>query len=292
MERFKYSVNTNTFKNKLTTPQIVDLCVKSGADGIEWGLKSLDTARADAMEMYKLTADAGLEVMGYLNAGHMWKEDLMRKWSEAVAGCGGHTLRVAHPWFAWDYAESLHQAENYLDLVKRSVEAIKMLESLSREYHIKYVLETHSGSVAADPWAIRYLMKDIDPDCVGAIYDPANTALEGFIRIRGACELMGKHMAYVHAKNLIFIPRNSFTEPGHPRRLQWKTQRAFLDQGMIDYVELFFALKCNKFTGWISMEDFVTEDYVREISEGIAFMKKCAAAAPDKPCEPFTSFNK
>jgi hypothetical protein len=68
--------------------------------------------------MHKLTADAGLEVLGYLNAGQMWKEDLMRRWSEAIAGCGGHTLRVAHPWFAWDYSESLHQAENYLDLVK------------------------------------------------------------------------------------------------------------------------------------------------------------------------------
>jgi sugar phosphate isomerase/epimerase len=222
----------------------------------------------------------------------MWKEDLMRRWSEAVAGCGGHTLRVAHPWFAWDYSESLHQPENYLDLVKRSVDAIKMLESLSREYHIKYVLETHSGSIAADPWAIRYLMKDIDPDCVGAIYDPANTVLEGFIRLRGACELMGRHLAYVHAKNLIFVPRSSFTEPGHPPRHQWKTQRALLDQGMIDYIELFFALKCSRFSGWISMEDFVTEDYVREISEGIAFMKNCAAVAPDKPCEPFSSFNK
>jgi sugar phosphate isomerase/epimerase len=290
--RFKYAVNTNTFKNKLSTAEIVALCVKSGADGIEWGLKSLDTARADAQEMHKLTTDAGLEVMGFLNAGQMWKEDLMRRWSEAIAGCGGRTLRVAHPWFAWDYAESLHQPDPYLELVRRSREAIRMLESLSREYHLKYVLETHSGSIAADPWAIRYLMENVDPDCVGAIYDPANTAVEGFIRLRGACELLGRHLAYVHAKNLIFVPRPAFTEPGHPQRLQWKTQRAFLDQGMIDYVELFFALKCSGYSGWLSMEDFVTDNPVREISEGIAFLKHCAEVAPAEPCEPFTSFNK
>lgn len=290
--RFQYAVNTNTFKNKLSTAEIVALCVKSGADGIEWGLKSVDTARTEALEMHKLTADAGLEVMGFLNAGQMWKEDLMRRWSEAIAGCGGRTLRVAHPWFAWDYAESLHQAENYSELVRRSREAIRMLESLSREYHLKYVLETHSGSVAADPWAVRYLMEGIDPDCVGAIYDPANTVVEGFIRLRGACELLGKHLAYVHAKNLIFVPRPAFNEADHPRRLQWKTQRAFLDQGMVDYVELFFGLKCSGFSGWISLEEFVTDNYVREIAEGIAFLKQCAQAAPDKPCEPFTSFNK
>ena len=111
MKSFNYSVNTNMFKNKMSSAEIVALCAKTGADGIEWGLKTIDTARADAGEMCKLTADAGLEVMGYLNAGHMWKEDLMRRWSEAVAGCGGHTLRVAHPWFAWDYSESLHRMD-------------------------------------------------------------------------------------------------------------------------------------------------------------------------------------
>jgi len=288
---FKYAVNTNTFKAKLSAAETVKLCVDAGADGIEWGIKSLATARAEAREMHKLTSDAGLEVLGYINAGRMWKEDVMRQWSEAVAGCGGKTLRVAHPWFGWDYSESLRQREAYMDLVKRSVDAVRVLEKLSRECGIKYVLETHSGSVAADPWAVRYLMQGVDPNCVGAIYDPANTVVEGFIRPRGACELMGRHIAYLHAKNLVFVPRSAFVETPAPSRMQWKTQRVFLNQGMVDFVEVFFALKCVGYAGWISLEDFVTESYVREISEGIAFLKECATAAPDRPMEPFTTFN-
>lgn len=288
---FKYAVNTNTFKGKLSSAEVVKLCAEAGADGIEWGLRALETARADACEMHKLTADAGLEVLGYLNAGRMWKEDLMRRWSEAVAGCGGRTLRVAHPWFAWDYTESVHQPDNYLDLVQRSADAIRMLESLSREYGIKYVLETHSGSVAADPWAVRYLMKDVDPNCVGVIYDPANTVIEGFIRPRGACELMGPHLAYVHAKNLVFVPRSAFLETADPPRMQWTMQRVFLDQGMVDFVEVFFALKLSGFSGWISLEEFVTQNYVREISEGIGFLKRCAQSAPARLLEPFSAFN-
>jgi sugar phosphate isomerase/epimerase len=291
MERFKYSVNTNMFRNKMTSAEIVALCLKTGAEGIEWGLKTLETARTDALEMKKLTDDAGLEVMGFLNAGHMWKEDLMRRWSEAVAGCGGRTLRVSHPWFAWDYAESRHQRESYLDLVKRTVEAAKMLESLSREYKIKYVLETHGGAVVADPWAVRHVLKDVDPECVGAIYDPANTVVEGFVRPRGACELMGRHLAYVHAKNIAFVPKPMFMEPGHPQRMKWKMSPVLLEQGMADYVEVFFALKCSGYKGWISLEDFATQEYVKEISEGIVFLKKCAEAAPEQPCEPFSKFN-
>ena len=291
MEPFKYSINTNIFRNSKTSAEIVDLCVKAGADGIEWGLKALENAPSDIREMNKLTADAGLEVMGYLNAGIMWKDDLMRQWSEALANCEGGTLRVAHPWFAWDYTESLHQPDNYLDLVKRAKDALKMLESLSREYRIKYVLEMHSGSIAADPWAIRYLMEDLAPDCVGAIYDPANTILEGFIRPRGACELLGRHLAYVHAKNLIFVPLAAYTETLKPRRMQWQFQRTFLDQGMIDYVEIFHALKYSGFNGWISLEEFITENYVREIAESISFLKECAQAAPEALCEPFSTFN-
>ena len=291
MKKFKYSINTNTFRNSKTSAEIVDLCVKAGADGIEWGLKTLENAPADIREMNKLTADAGLEAMGYLNAGIMWKEDLMRQWSEALADCNGKTLRVAHPWFAWNYAESLHQRDNYLDLVKRAKDALKMLESLSREYRIKYVLEMHSGSIAADPWAIRYLMEGIDPDCVGTIYDPANTLIEGFIRPRGACELLGRHLAYVHAKNLVFAPLASYTETMKPRRMQWQCHRTLLDQGMIDYVEIFFALKYNGFKGWISLEEFVTDNHVQEIAESIRFLKECDQAAPEAPCEPFTKFN-
>ena len=291
MKKFKYSVNTNIFMDKLSLKEIVDICVKAGVDGIEWGLKTLEDAPADVREMKKLTTNEGLEVLGFLNAGAMWKEDLMRQWSEALQDCDGKTLRVAHPWFAWDYTESLHQPDNYLDLFKRTKESLKMLESLSREYKIKYVLEMHSGSIAADPWAIHYLMEGIDPNCVGAIYDPANTIIEGFIRPRGACELLGQHLAYVHAKNLIFVPMNSYTETIKPRRMQWQFHRTFLDQGMIDYVEIFFALKNSGFKGWISLEEFVTENYVQEISENVRFLNECAQVAPEAPCEPFSSFN-
>ena len=291
MKNFRYSVNTNLFRKSKTSAEIVDLCVNAGADGIEWGLKTLEGAPADVREMKKLTADAGLEIVGFLNAGSMWKEDLMRQWSEALADCDGKTLRVEYPWFAWDYTESLHQPDSYLDLVKKAKDSLPMLEALAREYQIKYVLEMHSGSIAADPWAIRYLMEGIDPDCVGAIYDPANTVIEGFIRPRGTCEILGRHLAYVHAKNVVAVPRDFYTETMKPRRMQWQFRTTFLDQGMVDYVEIFFALKHSGFKGWLSLEEFVTADYVQEIAESIRFLNECAQAAPDAPCEPFSSFN-
>lgn len=290
MAAFQYAVNTNHFRHDKTAAEIVGLCVKAGVAGIEWGLKGLDTASADVAEMVRRTADAGLEIVGFLNAGPLWQIDDLRRWSEAIAACPGKTLRVNPPWFAWDYTESRHQPNGYMDLVERTRDAMPMLETLAREYDVRYVIELHAGSTAACPWAMRYLLDGIDPDCVGVIYDPANMILEGFIRPRGACELLGRHLAYVHAKNLMFAPAAANTDDGEPRRMRWQMHRTLLDQGMVDYVEVCFALNCAGYDGWISLEEFVTDDPVREIAQSVAYLKQCAQAAPAKPCEPFSEF--
>ena len=97
----KFSINTNGLRNHYSPAQIVQECLKAGVDGIEWGLNGIDTAEKDAAEMRKLTEDAGLEILSYINAGILWKTDDIRRWSDAVLAGGGRILRVAHPWFAW-----------------------------------------------------------------------------------------------------------------------------------------------------------------------------------------------
>lgn len=291
MNDFKFAVNTNALKKNFTNAQIVEMCSKAGADGIEWGLNSPETALADALEMHKLTGGAGLEVVGYINAGLLWKLDLMHRWSEAVAAAGGKMLRVSPPWFAWNFDESLHQKDSYLALLEKTRAGLEALVLLSREYGIKYVIELHAGGISSSPWAIRELMHGLDPECAGAIYDPANTAIEGFIRPLAACELLGRHLAYVHAKNLFFTPGPKRSDIAMPHRVQWEFLRAFLDQGMIDYVEIFSALKRTGFSGYISIEEFISGDYTAEIADGIKFLKECAAAAPALPREPYLKFN-
>jgi len=291
MSDFKFSVNTNALKSKYSVQEIAELCARTGAEGIEWGLSGLDNAAADAKAMRQASKDTGMEVMGFLNAGRLWETDNIRKWSEAVAGTPGITLRVAHPWFAFSFNEALHQRESFLQLVSRARKGLENLIPLAREYGIKYVLELHSGSIAASPWAIRELMKDLPPECVGAIYDPANTTMEGFVRPSGACDLMGAHMAYVHAKNICFVPAGTTTEIAFPRRMQWRYEKALLDRGMTDFVEVFFALKNCGYKGWISLEEFIGPDVEREIADGIKFLKECAAAAPSTVMEPFSTFN-
>ena len=292
MPEFKYAVNSNSLKQQMSPREIVEFAAAASADGVEWGLSGLDNAAAETVEAQRLIRNAGLEVAGFTNGGRLWETDTMRRWSEAVAAGSGKMLRVAHPWFACSFDESIHQRNSFPELMKKTRDGLERLVPLGKEYGIRYVLEMHGGSVAASAPICRQLMEGLDPACIGIIYDPANTVVEGFIRPRGAVELLGEYLAYVHAKNVGFRP-TGFLAAETPARCGWEHHLTSLENGMVDYLELFFALKNGGFSGWISLEEFFQNrpNIKKEVSGAITFLKKCAAAAPDRPCEPYTTFN-
>ena len=285
----KFSINTNGLRNHYSPAQIVQECLKAGVDGIEWGLNGIDTAEKDAAEMRKLTEDAGLEILSYINAGILWKTDDIRRWSDAVLAGGGRILRVAHPWFAWDYNESVHQPDDFMTLVEKSKEGMAKLMELGKEYNIRYVLETHKGSCFASPLMVPRALKDFDPRYCGVIYDPANAVLEGFVLPRIAVEVMKEYIAYIHTKNLMF--KEGRTPEG---RTKLDFERRTVDNGAVDYVELMFALKLHNWDGWFSFEEFVSKDpalVADEVKKGIEHLKWCRKEAKNSLEAPFLHFN-
>jgi len=290
MNDFKYAVNTNRLKD-MNYGDIAKLCARLGFDGIEWGLRDDDLNKSAVKEMDRVTLGEGLEVAAYINAGHLWKKDVMRQYSDLVAAANGRMLRVAHPWLAYNFDESLHQRESFMDLFQRARDGLEMLQDFSKEYGIRYVLEMHGGSLCASAPACRRLMDGLDPQAVGVIFDPANGILEGFLRPRHSAEALGPYLAYVHAKNLMLFYAGELLDKG-PKRAAWDRRTTSLDGGMIDYVEVFFALKCVGFGGWISAEEFFTSETAeQDLPRGLAFLKECEAAAPPGPQAPYTTFN-
>lgn len=286
----KFAINTNSLRKDLSISEIIKLAKATGVDGLEWGLSPLPQAAQDAKEMTKASADAGLEVLSFINGGRLWDMDEMRRWSEAVAVVNGKVLRVAHPWYAYNFDESLRQPETFLDLMKRTRDGLVQLQDVSREFGIKYVLETHRASTFASPMAVPAMMQDLDPECCGVIYDPANTFLEGFVRPRGAVELLGDFLAYLHVKNLVIVQQ--LDDQG---KMQVNMEKRLMHEGAIDYVEVMFALKLCKFDGWYSFEEMLMapdpEKTIEEIKNGITHLKECYETAPDSLKEPFLTFN-
>ncbi len=289
MADYSYSVNTNSLKG-MSIADTAKFCARLGFDGIEWGLPKDGLNAGLLREMKTATEGEGLKVAAWINAGQLWKDDVMRKYSDLVASVGGGMLRVAHPWLAYNFEESLHQRDGFMTLFKRSREGLERLQPLGRQMGIRYVLEMHGGSLCASASACRYLMDGLDPATVGVIYDPANGVSEGFLRPRHSTELLGPYLAYVHAKNLLVRPAGSLM-PGPVKRVAWETRTSELECGFIDFVEVFFALKVVGFKGWVSMEEFFRDAPEAQLVRALAFAKECAAAAPSQPEPPFTTFN-
>ena len=290
---FKYSVNTNSIRNNFRPAEMARMFAKLGYEGVEWGLPALTDAAAAAKEMAQAAKDNGLEVVGYLNAGHLWKPDVMRRWSEAVAAVGGRHLRVSPPWAAYDFNESVHQKASFTDMFKICRDGLAGLVPLAKEYKIRYVVELHKGNVAVGAAEARLLAEGIDPKAVGFIYDAANTAAEGFLRPRHSVELLGEYMAYVHVKNLVMEPTSDGADPAPGvARLRYGPRVTKLNGGMVDWVEVLFGLKATRWSGWLSMEEFFDRHAPeKDLAEALAFIKNCAAAAPDAAQPPFTTFN-
>lgn len=290
---FKYSVNTNSIRAFFKPAEMAAMFKKLGYEGVEWGLPGVADAAAAAQEMDRAAKDHGLEVVGYINAGHLWKTDVMRKWSEAVAAVGGRHLRVSPPWAAYDFAESLHQKASFTDMMKICRDGLAGLVPLAREYGIRYVVELHKGNVAVGAAEARLLADGIDPKAVGFIYDAANTATEGFLRPRHSVELLGEYMAYVHLKNLVLEPTADGEDPAPGvRRLRYTARTTKLNCGLVDWVEVMFGLKTVGWSGWLSMEEFFDRRAPeKDLAEALAFIKACEAAAPCCPQPPFTAFN-
>lgn len=290
---YRYSVNTNYLRASMKPPQIAAMVKRLGYDGIEWGLPSaLAEAPAAAKEMAQVAADQGLETMGFLNAGQLWKTDVIRRWSEAVAAVGGKRLRVAQPWVSFGFDQSVHQRDSFPELAKLTREGCERLVPLAREFGIQYVIEIHMGGVATSAATALPLAAGLDPQAVSFIYDPANTIFEGFLRPRTSVEILGPYLSYVHVKNLTLQPDTSQPDPAPqvPRsRFSWRAAR--LPDGMLDWAEVAFALKVSGWRGWLSMEELPVTQPEEELIFALKFIKACFAAVPDRSSPPYSQNN-
>lgn len=290
MKRFKYSINTNALKKEMEPKDIVALALENKLDGIEWGIRSMDNAASEMKDMAQRTKDAGLEIVNWLIGGKPWKKDELKKRVELVASAGGKSMRVDHPWVAYDFNESLHQEKSFNEIFKLAKDAMPFLTDLSKETGIRFLFETHGGALLASPLAAKMLFEGTSPEHVGVIYDPANTTIEGGLRPRSEVEVLGKYIGYVHAKSIAFyFDGNLLREP--LKRAAWSRKTVLPDAGLLDWVEVFFALKNGGFSGYISSEEYFSPKTLNVIKNAIAFLKECEKLSPEKPCQPFTKFN-
>jgi sugar phosphate isomerase/epimerase len=118
---------------------------------------------------------------------------------------------------------------------------------------VRFVLETHDGTLATGPSAALRLIDGLDPRHVGVIYDIANTVREGSEPLETALGLLGPYLAHVQVKDV-------WHRTGGTGWDGTATGFAPLGQGTLRWPTIIGLLDVAGYHGWLSLENFTGLD--------------------------------
>ncbi len=220
-----------------------------------------------APRLRELTRSAGLEVC---NLGTYVRCDDPEAVEQAMRGaaiCGAPSLRVNVPGY--------DGSEPYLPLRDRARAQYREVEALARQYGVRALVEIHMGSIVPSASAAAAFLQGMDPQWVGVIHDAGNMVYEGYENYRLGLETLGPYLAHVHLKSAAW-ERTGERQDGSA---VWQCRFAPLRSGIVDLEKLFQALLAVDYDGWISFEDFSTEQPTAERVRDSA-RTRCASWPP------------
>ncbi len=229
-----------------------------------WPLKSFVD---DADKIRKLAVSAGMEmpcVGTYVNCENLEAVETAMK---GTAKIGAKKLRVGVP--AYDGKSS------YLKIRDRAVGQYREVAELAKKHGLRALIEIHMGNITPSASAASAFVHNFDPAYVGVIHDAGNMVYEGYEQYGIGMEMLGQYLAHVHIKNSRWEVSGTRTDGS----TGWKAVSAPFDKGIVDIAVLLKALKNVGYDGWISFEDFSTEDTtLQRLKKNIEFVKNVEAS--------------
>lgn len=140
----------------------------------------------------------------------------------------------------------------------------------AREFGVKIIYEIHVGTIAVSASRAIELLKNLDPNHIGAIFDVPNMIRVGLEDSKMGLELLGPYLAHVHIGN---------AKPVQTRRdatgsLHWQWDFCDLREGMADIPQIIQDLKDVGYRGYLSLEEFGPGDDEEKISNEGAYLKE------------------
>lgn len=266
---------------------VATLC-ELGYDGVEWRVTdqspSADGAPGfwagnrctwplasfveDAPRIREITERAGLAMPAvgtYVGCGD---REAVERAMRGVALLGEPCLRVNVP--RYDGTES------FVRLRERALAEYAEVAVLARRHGVRALVEIHHGSLLPSASAAAAFLDRFDPRDVGAIHDAGNMVHEGFEQYRLGLETLGPYLARVHAKNAGWFDAGRRADGN----IEWRARWTPLGDGVVDFATLFRALRQVGYDGWVSVEDFSTEQPLGDrLRENLAFLRRALAEA-------------
>ncbi len=256
-----------------------------GYDGVEWRVTDQSPASGgtpgfwagnrctwpfssfveDAPRITALTREAGLEMPSVGTYVTCENPEAVEQAMRGAAKLGVPQLRINVP--KYDGSES------YLRLRDRAVAQYREVADLARQHGVRALVEIHHGSLTSSASAAARFLQSFDPRCVGAIHDAGNMVHEGYEQYRLGLEVLGPYLAHVHLKNASW--QASGTRPDGST--EWRSGWAPITKGVVNMEALFQALRTIGYDGWVSFEDFSTEQPLHDrLRDNLAYIKQVA----------------
>jgi sugar phosphate isomerase/epimerase len=129
------------------------------------------------------------------------------------------------------------------------------------------LLEIHWGTVMSSFTSAHALVRDLDPEAIAITFDPANMVIEGKEDWEYGLDLLRGYVANVHIKNASWVRKE-----GH-----WTWQWDGLQQGMVEWPQLFRLLAARGYRGMFATEDFLAPRSYDAALEHLSALRREAA---------------
>lgn len=254
----RYSVFT-VMMGPLPKEEVVELLIRYGYEGVEWRVHpefhlDPENIERDLKEAKEICEEAGLKIVAlapYLPLGTPLLESVVRSAGEY----GVPLVRVGVPSYTGEVC--------YWSLYDDTRRKLEEFQKLGEKTGVKGVIEIHMGNIATSPSLAKWLLKDLNPRYLGAIFDPGNMIAEGYEAWKMGMEILGEHLAHCHAKNAGWFRKDG----------KWEFSFVPLDEGIADWKAIIQSLKAVGYDGWISFEDFSSLPLEEKLKKNIQLCK-------------------
>ncbi len=237
----KYSLFTVVLAD-LTPENIVKELANNGFDGVEWRIHkdyhfNPETIDREAGQIKQITEDAGLVISNLATYIQVADFDSAKKVIESAKVMNAPSLRLCVPEY--------NPKDGYNALMRKTRKNLEKLVPVLDHTGIKVLVETHHLTITSSASLGHALLKGLPPEYFGVIYDPGNLAVEGKEQWRMGLEILGRHLAYVHVKNVGWVRHDNM----------WKPEWMPLEDGIVDWEAVIAALKDAGYDGFLSIEN-------------------------------------
>ena len=193
---------------------------------------------------------------------HYSTPDRVEACMAAAAEAGAKSIRVGVDGYKGD--------THFETLFKKAVKGYAKIEKLARKYRVKACPEIHMGLITPSCSSMRRFVEHFDPKYVGVIHDAGNMRYEGFENWKMGLEILGPYLTHVHVKNAACRISGAMKDT----TLQWSTDAAAMNKGLVNWHDVFTALKAVGYNGWLSLEDFSSEQpTIEKLTFDLAYLK-------------------